>query len=134
MVPHSQNVAYSDSGSEVLWKDSERVFHRGWRLDDDGKRRAVLLVVPAADHPSRSTLDHFSHEYELKSELDGTWAVRPLELVREANRTVLVLDDAGGEPLETLLGTPMDMEHFLHLGCTIASAVGKLHQRGLVHK
>src|SRR5262252_638609 len=134
MVPHSQNVAYSDGGSEVLWKDSERVFHRGWRLDDEGKRRAVLLVAPAADHPSRSTLDHFSHEYELKDELDRTWAVRPLELVREANRTMLVLEDAGGEPLEMLLGVPMDMGRFLRLGCTIASALGKLHQRGLVHK
>src|SRR5215467_13158707 len=109
MVPQSQNVAYSDGGSQVLWEDSERVFHRGWRLDDEGKRRAVLLVVPAADHPSRSTLDHFSHEYELKDELDSTWAVRPLELVREANRTMLVLDDAGGKPLEMLLGVPMHM-------------------------
>src|SRR5262249_25457398 len=109
MVPHSQIVAYSDGDPRVLWKDSERVFCRGLRLDDEGKRRAVLLVVPAADHPSRSTLDHFSHEYELKHELDGTWAVRPLELVREANRTVLVLDDAGGEPLEMLLGVPMEV-------------------------
>ena len=30
MVPHSQNVAYSDGNSQVLWRDSERVFHRGW--------------------------------------------------------------------------------------------------------
>ena len=100
MVPHSLNSAYSDDSSQILWEDSERVFRRGWRLGDDGKRCAVLLVAPAADRPSRSrsTLDHFSHEYELKDELDSTWAVRPLKLVREANRTVLVLDDAGGEP------------------------------------
>jgi serine/threonine protein kinase len=134
MVPHSQNVAYLDSGSQVLWKDRERVFHRGWRLGDDGKHCAVLLVASAADHPSRSTLDHFRHEYELKDELDSTWAARPLELVREANRTMLVLDDASGEPLEMLLGAPMDTGRFLRLGCTIASALGKLHQRGLVHK
>src|SRR6516225_9449051 len=116
MVPHSQNVAYLDDSSQALWRDSERIFHRGWRLDDDGKRRAVLLVAPAADHPSRSTLDRFRHEYELKDELDGTWAVRPLELVREANRTVLVLDDAGGEPLEMLLGVPISIGRFLRLG------------------
>ena len=135
MVLLSLNSAYSDGSSQVLWEDSERVFRRGWRLDDKGKRRAVLLVAPAADHPSRSTLDHFNHEYELKDELDGAWAARPLELVREANRTMLVLDDAGGEPLEMLLGAPpMDMGRFLRLGCTIASALGKLHQRGLVHK
>ena len=116
MVPHSLNSAYSDGSSQILWEDSERVFHRGWRLDDDGKRRAVLLVAPAADHPSRSTLDHFSHEYELKDELDGTWAVRPFELVREANWAVLVLEDAGGKPLEMLLGVPIDMGRFLRLG------------------
>src|SRR6516165_839089 len=115
-MPHSLNGAYSDGSSQILWEDGERVFHRGWRLDDDGRRRAVLFVAPAADHPSRSTLDRLTHEYELNDELDGTWAVWPLELVREANRTVLVLDDAGGEPLEMLLGAPMDMGRFLRLG------------------
>src|SRR5271166_1268275 len=134
LLQHSLNSVYSDRSSQILWGDSERVFRRGWRLDDDGKPRAVLLVSPAADHPSRLTLDHLNHEYELRDELGGTWAVRPLELVREANRTMLVLDDAGGEPLEMLLGAPMDMGLFLRLGCTIASAMGKLHQRGLVHK
>ncbi|WP_050421644.1 AAA family ATPase [Bradyrhizobium tropiciagri] len=134
MVQHSLNSVYSDGSSQILWGDGERVFRRGWRVDYDGKPRAVLLVAPAADHPSRSTFDHFSHEYELRDELDSTWAVRPLELVREANRTMLVLDDADGEPLEMLLGAPMDMGRFLGLGCTIASALGKLHQRGLIHK
>ena len=71
MVPHSMNVAHPDGDSQILWKDGERVFRRGWRLDDDGKRRAVLIVVPDAEHPSRSSRDRFTHEYELKDELDG---------------------------------------------------------------
>jgi serine/threonine protein kinase len=75
-----------------------------------------------------------THEYELKDELHGTWAMRPLELVREANRTMLVLEDAGGEPLEMLLGVPMNMGRFLRFGIAISSALGKLHQRGLIHK
>ena len=57
--------AYSDGGSQVFWEDGERVFRR---LDDNGKR-AVLLVMPAADQPSRSSLDRLIHEYELKDEL-----------------------------------------------------------------
>src|SRR6516165_5797556 len=134
MVPHSQNVAYSDGGSQVLWKDSERVFHRGWRLDDEGKRRAVLLVAPAADHPSRLYLDRLAHEYELKDELDRAWAVRPLELVGDSGRTMLVLEDEGGEPVDRLLGVPMKVGSFLGLAIAVTSAVGKLHQRGLVHK
>jgi serine/threonine protein kinase len=134
MVPQSLNVAYSDGDCPIVWKDSERIFRRGWRLDDGGKQRAVLLVAPAAEHPSRSSLDRLTHEYELRDELDATWAVRPLELVREANRTMLVLDDAGGEPLEMLLGVPMNMGRFLRFGIAMSSALGKLHQRELVHK
>src|SRR5215468_4103870 len=134
MVPHSLNVADSDGGSQVLWEDGERAFRRGWRLDDEGKRRAVLLVAPVADHPSRSSLDRLTHEYELRDELDSACAVRPLDLIRDAGRTVLVLEDAGGEPLDGLLGVPMEVARFLRLATAIASALGKLHQRGLVHK
>src|SRR5215471_19570371 len=125
MVPHSQNVAYSDESSQALWRDSERVFHRGWRLDDDGKRRDVLIASPAADYPSRSSLERLTHEYELKDELDEAWAVRPLDLVRDAGRTMLVLEDPGGEPLDGLLGAPMEVGRFLRLAIPIAAALGK---------
>jgi PAS domain S-box-containing protein len=134
MVPHSLNDEYSDGNSQVLWEDGERVVRRSWRLDDNGGRRPVLIVQPAADHPTRSTLDRLTHEHELKHELDGAWAVRPLELVRDAGRTMLVLEDAGGEPLDRLLGAPMEVERFLRLAIGTTVAVGKLHQRGLVHK
>jgi hypothetical protein len=115
MVQQSPNVAYSDGSSQVLWEDGERVFSRGWRLDDNGNRLAVLLVAPAADHQSRTRLDRLTHEYELKDELDGAWAARPLALMRDAGRTVLVLDDLGGEPLDRSLGGPMEVGRFLRL-------------------
>src|SRR6516164_10806523 len=134
MVPHSLNDEYSDNNSQVLWEDGERVVRRSWQLDDNGGRRPVLIVQPAADHPARSTLDRITHEHELKHELDGAWAVRPLELVRDAGRTMLVLEDAGGEPLDRLLGAPMEVGRFLRLAIGTTVAVGKLHQRGLVHK
>ena len=82
----------------------------------------------------RSSLDRLAHEYGLKDELDEAWAVRPLELVREGGRTMLVLEDPGGEPLDRLLGAPMEMGRFLRLAIGIAAALGKLHQRGLIHK
>src|SRR5262249_11740225 len=51
-----------------------------------------------------------------------------------AGRTTLVLEDAGGEPLNGRPGAPMEMGRFLRLAIAVAAAVGKLHQRGLVHK
>src|SRR5262250_504986 len=101
-------VDYSDGGSDILWEDGERIVRRGRRVDDHGTHCNVLIVLPANDHPSRSSLDRLTHEYALKDELDGAWAARPLDLVRDAGRTMLVLEDAGGEPLGRLLGGPME--------------------------
>src|SRR5580704_12081321 len=134
MMPFSLHGVYPDGDWQVSWEDGERVFYRGSRLDDDGSRSAVLLVGPAAEQPSRSSLDRLTHEYQLKDELDGAWAVRPLDLVRDAGRTMLVLEDTGGEPLDRLLGAPMEAGRFLPMAVGIGVALGKLHQRGLVHK
>src|ERR1700682_5035384 len=97
-----------DNSLQVLWEDGERVFCRG-ESHADGYRAAVLVVLPAAEHPTPATLDRLAHEHGLKDELDGAWAVRPLELVRERGRTMLVLEDPGGEPLARLLGAPMEV-------------------------
>jgi serine/threonine protein kinase len=134
MMQYSLDGVYPDGSGQVLWEDGERVFRRGWRLGGDDDRSPVLVVQPAAEHPSPSSHDRLTHEYGLKDELDGAWAVRPLDLVREGGRTVLVLEDAGGEPLDRLLGAPMEVGRFLRLAIGIAKALGKVHQRGLVHK
>src|SRR4029453_2418006 len=134
MAQQSLNIAYSDGSSQVLWEDGERVFSRGWRMDDNGNRLALLLVSPAPPRPPRSILDRLTREYELKDELDGAWAARPLALMRDAGRTVLVLDGLDGEPLDRLLGEPMEVGRFLRLAISVTSALGKLHQRGLIHK
>ncbi|SHG48132.1 AAA family ATPase [Bradyrhizobium erythrophlei] len=123
-----------DDGFQVLWEDGDRVFCRGWRLGADGNRSAVLAVLPSAEHPAPATLDRLTHEYGLKDDLDAAWAARPLELIREGGRTILVLEDPGGEPLDLRLATPMDVGRFLRLAISIVVALGKLHQRGLVHK
>ena len=124
----------ADSNVQVLWEDGERVFCRRWRKDADGDRNAVLAVLLAAEHPTPGSLDRLTHEYGLRDDLDGAWAVRPLELVRERGRIMLVLDDPGGEPLDRLLGPPMEVGRFLRLAVALSSTLGRLHERGLVHK
>ncbi|WGD50329.1 AAA family ATPase [Bradyrhizobium sp. CB1650] len=119
---------------QVLWEDGDRVFCRRWSLGADGNRSTVLEVIPAAEHPSPAILDRLIREYELKSDLDGTWAARPLELIREGDRTTLLLEDSGGEPLDLRAATPMEVGRFLRLAMSTAVALGKLHERGLVHK
>ncbi|XUJ32075.1 serine/threonine protein kinase [Bradyrhizobium japonicum] len=123
-----------NTGLEASWDDGERVFCREWRRGADGDLNSVLTVRAATEHPPAAVLDRLAHEYALRDELDGTWAVRPLELIRDGGRTLLILEDPGSEPLEQLLGAPMKLTHFLRLALGITTAVDQLHRQGLVHK
>src|SRR6266699_5156711 len=120
------------AGLQVLSDDGERVLCRGWR--SEGNASARLAVFPAAEHPAPASLDRLAHEYGLREERDSDWAVRPLDLIRERDGTVLVLEDPGGQPLDRELGVPMETGKLLRLAIGIAAALGKAHQRGLVHK
>jgi PAS domain S-box-containing protein len=121
-------------GLRVLWEDGGLVFCRGWFDAAEGRRNGVLVALPASEQPTTALLDRLAHEYSLKDELDGDRAVRPLELVREQDRTLLVFEDPGGEPLGLSLGLPMEIGRFLHFAIAIVEAIGSVHAAGLIHK
>jgi serine/threonine protein kinase len=141
---------------EVLHKDEEFIFYRGRSEDDTSQaasasrlRRAtvrpdsaemqsagcgVLVLSPVAEYPAAESLKRLEHEYSLREELDPIWAARPIAMARHWDRTVLVLEDPGGVPLDQLLGQPLDLEVFLRLSIGLSSAIGHLHRRAIIHK
>src|SRR6266446_10869756 len=133
MNPLSWFGADGDYRLQVLWEDGDRIFCRGHTRNADGGWKTVLAVLPATEHPTPATLDRLAHEYGLKDELEAAWALRPLELVREGGRFMLVLEDTRSEPLDRLLGVPMEVRSFLRLAIAVAAALTQVHRRGLVH-
>jgi len=126
--------AIGDSHFQVLWEDGERALCRtGWPMADGG-RSAVLIAQSTAEHPTSASLERLAHEYRLRDQLDSAWAARPLELVREDGRTLLLLEDPGGEPLAGLLTAPFEAGRFLRLAISIVTALRKVHRLGLIHK
>jgi predicted ATPase len=123
-----------DDSLEILWEDGERIFCRKRHPNADERLNNVLIVTLAAEHPTPSSLNRLAHEYSLKDELDGAWAVRPLALIRERGRTMLILEDPASEPLDRLLGAPMGLGRFLRLAIAMAAALTQLHRCGLIHK
>ncbi len=117
---------------ETLREDEGFAFCRGRKID--GELPTILLVAPLSEHPVPAVLERLEHEYSLRDELDSDWAARPLTLVRREGRPMLILEDAGGEPLDRLLGQPMELSRFLRFAVGLAAALGKLHQQGLIHK
>ncbi|WP_118178676.1 AAA family ATPase [Paraburkholderia phosphatilytica] len=121
----------ADRGFHILWEDGERVFCR--ERSRDGSN-SVLVARIAVEHPPPASYARLAHEFALRDQLGDAWAVQPKELLRADGRTVLVLADPGGEPLERLIGAPMEVAAVLRVAAGIAAALAKLHQRGLVHK
>jgi predicted ATPase/signal transduction histidine kinase len=116
---------------QLAWEDGQRTFLRGWRAAAGGNRKAVLAVVCAAEHGG---IDRLVREYELRDELDGAWAAQPRELLRQAGQAVLVLEDHGFEPLDRILRSPMKLGDLLGIAVALSGAVGKMHDRGIIHK
>jgi PAS domain S-box-containing protein len=116
---------------EALRKDQDFILYRGQSQLDPSR---ILVLAPAAERPGPESLGRLAHEYSLREELDPAWAARPIALTRHWGRTVLVLEDPGGTPLDQRLGGPLDFASALRLAISLAAAIGHLHQRGIIHR
>ena len=117
--------------TEIVRRGAEFVLYR---VRQPGVAQARLALTPASDAPASSSLAQLQLEFSLREELDPQWAARPLEMLRHEGRPFLLLQDPGGEPLEALLGRPMETGLFLRIAGALAAALSQLHARGIVHK
>ena len=121
----------SSSGFETVWNDGEFLLSRSANTGASGP---VLVLAPAVDQPAPGSSARLENAYELRNELDPAWAARPLEFIHLDRKAALRIEDPGGEVLACLLGEPWKLEQFLRVGIGVAAALGRLHQRGFVHK
>src|SRR5260370_28465003 len=75
---------------ESLRKDAEFVLYRGQRETEPSH---ILVVAPLSKQPAQGTFRRLEHEYALRTRLDPASAVVPLALIRDNERTMLVLED-----------------------------------------
>ncbi|QAU42733.1 histidine kinase [Bradyrhizobium guangdongense] len=115
-------------------EDGGLILGRAWRGRLGDARKDVLLVLSDSEQPAPNTVERLTREYSFKDVLDGAWAVRPLELLRERGQSILVLEDPGGELLSAQTGAPMEIGRFLRIALGVAAAIAKVHQCGLIHK
>jgi serine/threonine protein kinase len=116
---------------ESLRKTAEFVLYRGQR---EAEPRHVLVLAPLSKKPAQWILRRLENEYEFRVKLDPAWAVLPLALVRHKERTMLVLEDLGGEPLDRILDGPLELARLLRIAVGLTAALGRLHEHGLIHK
>src|SRR5579862_6431416 len=102
MAPASEYVL------EPIRDSAEFTLYRGRQ---HGSPSPVLIVAPTAEQPLPHSLRRLEHEYLLAAELEPAWAAKPLALTRHEGRTILVLADPGGEPLDRVLERDRIKQH-----------------------
>jgi PAS domain S-box-containing protein len=87
--------------------------------------------------PSEYLLESFREGWQA-AELDPARSAQPLAITRHDGHTVLVFKDPGGESLDRVLERasrqPLDLTYCLRTAIGIATALGEMHRRGLIHK
>jgi PAS domain S-box-containing protein len=118
-----------------LRESADFTLYRGRKNDDPSP---VLAIALSTEQPSPQSIRRLDHEYSFAAELDPAWAAKPLAITRHEGRTILILKDPGGEPLDRVLERdqrqPLDLTRFLRTAIGLTKTLGQVHQRGLIHK
>src|SRR6202451_3865476 len=96
---------FSSFAFETVWNDGEFLLSRS----ADASGSVLLVLAPAVDQPAPTSIARLEHAYELRNELDSHWAARPPR-------------------------KPWELKPYLPVAIGMTVALGRLHQRGLIHR
>ena len=117
---------------EPLRGGPDFTFYRGRQ---HGTLSPVLAVALAAEQPAPD-LRRLKHEYSLVAEVVPAWSAGPLARTRHKGRTILVLKNPGGEPLDRVLdrghGQPLDLTRVPRIVIVWRPHFAQVHRRVLV--
>lgn len=135
MTTEQSTAEIADFALRPIREGADFVLYRGV---ERRSQKSVLGVADATNGLANGHLERLRHENSLAAELDPAWSARPLGIARHHGRSVLMLEDPGGEPLDHILErhleNPIDLSFFLKISIGAARALGDAHQRGIVHR
>jgi predicted ATPase/serine phosphatase RsbU (regulator of sigma subunit) len=105
---------------------------RGTRLSDGAR---VVVKLLRAEHPSPAHVARLRHEHAVLASLDVPEAVRTFGLVKHGRGIGLILEDLGDRSIESMVRDRRpSLDELLDLAVRMASAVGAIHSRAIIHK
>ncbi|WP_428262916.1 AAA family ATPase [Haliangium sp.] len=117
---------------ELIYKSSTTLVFRAEREADDQR---VVLKVLDRDAATAGALARYRHEFQVLGRLSLASVIRVYDIEAVQGTIMLVLEDFGAESLALLQGKqPFTLVQVLDIGHRIATILGQLHERGVVHR
>lgn len=123
------------AGFEVngkVFENERTLIHQGIRIADG---IPVIIKVASARYPAGFELARLKHEYEVLSRLDISGVSKAYSLEKHDGGLALVLEAFEGRPLaDVIKSTKIDLAAFLDYAVKMATILGSIHERGIIHK
>ncbi len=116
--------------SEILHEGDKSVVYRG--IKDE--HQSVILKVLKATFPTLAEIARYQQEYQIIVDLQISGVVKAYGLEKYQRQLVLVLEDFGGDSLQSFLNTQVAIADFLNIAIQLASTLGEIHQQQIIHK
>jgi predicted ATPase/transcriptional regulator with GAF, ATPase, and Fis domain len=105
-----------------------------YRARRQGDHHPVLIKSPERRPPHRSDSEALERQFALLRGLSVAGVPRPCDLIRDHDRTSLVLEDSGLTPLRSVLsGGRLDVLAVLNIASGLCTVLGELHRRKITH-
>ncbi|WP_017718864.1 AAA family ATPase, partial [Kamptonema formosum] len=118
--------------TQQLHESASSLVFRAMRPTDG---QPLVLKMLKQAYPPPEIVAQFRREYEVTRSLNLAGVVDAYSWESDSNRPVMVLEDFGGESLAKLnLAGSLTLTGFLPLAIEIASILGQIHQRYIIHK
>ncbi len=118
---------------DVIYQNEHTIAYQALRKTD---QQRFILKTQRNEFPSLKEISNLQHEYEIIKDLECECIVRVQEVIRHQNRLLLVLEDINGKTLEQILQERklFNLDDFFRVAISLASALEKLHENGIIHK
>ena len=87
--------------TEQLQVSEKKIVYRAW---SEERQKSVIIKILKAEYPSLEEITILKHEYQIAINLDVEGIIKAHSLEKYRNGFALVLEDIGGESLQTWLG------------------------------
>lgn len=106
----------------------------------DKNKIPVVLKILNEDHSNLESIARFKREFEIISSINSEFIIKAIDLVKEGNKYIMVLEDFGGISLKQYIKTqnPTTDNTYLikslGLSKVLATALNDIHENGIIHK
>lgn len=116
---------------DQIYESANSIVYRGII----NKNQPLILKLLKYDYPTPEKIYHYQQEYEITCALNLEETIKAYDLIKYQNTQLMFLEYFGGESLKIIMKSrTFSVSEFLHLAIEITKALGKVHEKNVIHK